>query len=515
MAKVWFILLSTLLLLNAISARSSLHAILRRAVKGVSYYIGNMGAIGTDLMKNTDPKEECVFYVNTRDSNRSRDAAIAFAGMRNQQLVASGGSAVANTLYDAFNLDLAFGYEGELMREAMAGGDQYLRTYFKVTSGAYARLCRGRVWLIVNRGEEIYHDAIWLTHEYPELIRPNSGVTGIFEIDPAEIEAALRLNDPNRDLHPRPYRGGFPPGWAPPRSIDTITFDKKDVPSIQSKIDEYAKYPDVEHDSQPPKETTPPQCDMSDSSRVPYNVFDGVYGRFCENTLTNSPLNPLSQIVDSHGYVIPPKKRSLSKRTPPPNPDAYQDYKFGLSWSGGKGACSLSCNEAFKAGSTSPCGHTAGQQNIMSTSGTVEAGCGQYKWTIVKPPGTDPAPSPPTVSSVQCNAADKFGKHGDINPGFQNQYTGFACVGSAFKNLKPGDPDVTFSTKTNGTPYNYKISWVSGCKTTVSQMNVYQPIPNDDKNTCLNLLRRTFTECNNGGVGGSIDVGCLRYEFHP
>jgi hypothetical protein len=131
----------------------------------------------------------------------------------------------------------------------------------------------------------------------------------------------------------------------------------------------------------------------------------------------------------------------------------------------------------------------------MSTSGTVEAGCGQYKWTIIKPPGTDPAPSPPTVSSVQCNAADKFGKHGDINPGFQNQYTGFACVGSALKNLKPGDPDVTFSTKTNGTPYNYKISWVSGCKTTVSQMNVYQPIPNDDKNTCLNLLRRTFTEC--------------------
>jgi hypothetical protein len=93
---------------------------------------------------------------------------------------------------------------------------------------------------------------------------------------------------------------------------------------------------------------------MGDSSRVPYNVFNGVFGTFCENTL-NNPLSSLSQIVDSRGFVIPPRKRGLSKRTPPPNPDAYKDYKFGLSWSGGKGACSLSCEEAFNAASSSPC----------------------------------------------------------------------------------------------------------------------------------------------------------------
>ncbi|KAI9613524.1 hypothetical protein H4Q26_010131 [Puccinia striiformis f. sp. tritici PST-130] len=73
------------------------------------------------------------------------------------------------------------------------------------------------------------------------------------------------------------------------------------------------------------------------------------------------------------------QEKKLKKRTPPPNPDAYIDYKFGLSWSGGKGTCSLSCDEAFHLASNSPCTRPyGGTQNIMATSGTVDAGCGQY-----------------------------------------------------------------------------------------------------------------------------------------
>ncbi|KAI9612130.1 hypothetical protein H4Q26_008222 [Puccinia striiformis f. sp. tritici PST-130] len=432
MTRIFFALLSILAIINTIYARSSLNDFLRRAIKGgVSYYLSNMGAISTDLMKDEDPKEECVFYVNSYQSTREKNAAIAFAAMRNRQLTASGGRPTANTLYDAFDLNLAFGDSGTLMREAMAGGPAYLRSYFKVTSGAYAQRCRGTVWLIVKKGAEIYHDAIWLTDEYPQLIRPGSGVTAIWEIDPAEIEAAIALDNPNHDLHPTPYRGGLPPGTRPPRSIEPITFDKKDVSSIQAKIDEYGRYPDVANGYLPSGGSSSPQCDMSDISRVPYNVFNGVFGTFCKNTLDN----PSTISVKSSTVAV---------------------SSFGLSWSGGKGTCSLSCDEAFKAASNSPCGHTAGEQNIMTTSGTVEAGCGQYRWTIIKPLGTDPAPSAPMVSNVKCNAADQFGKHGDISPGFQNQYTGFACVGSARKTMKSGDPEVSFKTVTNGTPYNYK-----------------------------------------------------------
>ncbi|KAA1108905.1 hypothetical protein PGT21_028646 [Puccinia graminis f. sp. tritici] len=490
MAKIFVVLLSTLVVLYTCSARSSWITLIRRGIQGdISFYLGSMDAITTDLMKNKEPKEECVFYVGSRDSDREKNAAIAFAEMRNEQLAATGGRATANTVYDAFDMDLAFA--GTLMSAARASGNE--QNYFRVTSGAYARLCRGTVWVIVGKGE-INPDSIWLTDEYPQLIRPGSGVTAIFEIDPAEVEAARALNDPHRDLHPTPYRGGLPPGTRPPRSIGPISYNKKNEARIQSKIDQFRRYPNVSNGHLQPKVSASPQCNMKESSQVPYNVFDGVFDKFCKNTLKN-PLNGLTEIVDSRGFVVRPRKRSLLKRTPPPNPDAYMDYRFGLSWSGGKGTCSISCVEAFKAGSTSPCGHTAGEQNLMTNSGTVEAGCGQYKWTVIKTLGTDPTPAPPKVSAVMCNPANKFGKHRDISPDLQKQYTNVACVDSARKNVKPGGPEVSFKTVTNGTPYNYQISWLPACKSTVSEMNVHKPLPNDDKNTCTNLLRKTFTDC--------------------
>ncbi|KAI9613525.1 hypothetical protein H4Q26_010132 [Puccinia striiformis f. sp. tritici PST-130] len=101
--------------------------------------------------------------------------------MRNRQLTANGGRPTANTLYDAYD-DLAFGMEGALMRQAHAGGAEYLRRYFKVTSGAYARQCRGTVWVIVKKGTEI------TTTPFGS----QTSVTAIWEIDPAEIEAAQR-----------------------------------------------------------------------------------------------------------------------------------------------------------------------------------------------------------------------------------------------------------------------------------------------------------------------------------
>ncbi|POW06833.1 hypothetical protein PSTT_08688, partial [Puccinia striiformis] len=358
MARILLALLSTLVIINTIHARfDSLNDLLRRALQGgVSFYLNNIDAISTDLMKDQDPKEDCVFYVNSYGSTREKAAAIAFAAMRNRQLTANGGRPTANTLYDAYD-DIAFGMEGTLMRQAQAGGAEYLRRYFKVTSGAYAR------------------------QRVPCLILPNSGVTAIWEIDPAEIEAAQR--DPNHKLHPIPYRDGLPPGARPPRSIEAIRYNKKDASSIKAKIKKYGRYPDVANGYLPPKLLPSPKCDMSDSSRVPYNVFDGVFGIFCQNTL-NDPLSRLDQIVDSHGFVTRPKKRSLPKELLPrilmltsitslvlvgPEERGHAPYLV----------MKLSIWLVIRRG------HTAGTQNIMATSGTVDAGCGQYKWTIIKP----------------------------------------------------------------------------------------------------------------------------------
>ncbi|CAH7682366.1 hypothetical protein PPACK8108_LOCUS15243 [Phakopsora pachyrhizi] len=82
-----------------------------------------------------------------------------------------------------------------------------------------------------------------------------------------------------------------------------------------------------------------------------------------------------------------------------------------------------------------------------------------------------------------------------INPGFQNQYTGFACVGSARRSIKEDDDSslIKFHTKTNGVNNNYNVFWVKGCKSTVTEMNAYKPLPNDSDNNCLTLLRRAYT----------------------
>lgn len=62
--------------------------------------------------------------------------------------------------------------------------------------------------------------------------------------------------------------------------------------------------------------------------------------------------------------------------------------------------------------------------------------------------------------------------------------------------------------------YYYNIHWIHGCQTTVPEQSVLAPISQDDPDSyCWNLLNRDYKDCNNGGRGGYIDVGCVRYSF--
>lgn len=153
-----------------------------------------------------------------------------------------------------------------------------------------------------------------------------------------------------------------------------------------------------------------PKCDMNQISRVPYNVFsDGVYKNFCEQVGKDKG-KEFKQTVDSKGAEIKKKRDlfGLFKRTPPPNPDAYKDYNFELSWTGGDGSCSSDCHKAFDAMALSPCGHTAGQQNIMSDETSLDTGCGIYKYKINGPPKPEPEPEPePPKSRKECNDGSK------------------------------------------------------------------------------------------------------------
>lgn len=121
-----------------------------------------------------------------------------------------------------------------------------------------------------------------------------------------------------------------------------------------------------------------PSCVMDDAFRIPYNAFNGSYG-FCDEIDENEDL---SWTVDMKGNKIRRKwdETGLQEQTAPLNPDTYKDYKAILRFKTNKdgGSCSLSCDDTFGAIVRSPCGHTAGQQNIMTIKGEVEVGCGKY-----------------------------------------------------------------------------------------------------------------------------------------
>lgn len=76
---------------------------------------------------------------------------------------------------------------------------------------------------------------------------------------------------------------------------------------------------------------------------------------------------------------------------------------------------------------------------------------------------------------------------------------------------------MVWQTKTNDAPYYYSISWVKGCQG--KKQNPWTPVGDQkfpdggDQVTCTRLMRKDYTDCYNGGVGGKRDAGCLRYEF--
>jgi hypothetical protein len=112
----------------------------------------------------------------------------------------------------------------------------------------------------------------------------------------------------------------------------------------------------------------PPKCDIKDSpSGVPFNLFNGpqgnIYSTFCSAADGNQ--RKLSWYVDPSGAlqstVIQSRSIGMRKRTPPPDPSIYQNYKFLLAWEPNanynRSSCIQTCVDAFIAITDSPCGH--------------------------------------------------------------------------------------------------------------------------------------------------------------
>ncbi|OHW93690.1 glucan-beta-glucosidase [Colletotrichum incanum] len=139
--------------------------------------------------------------------------------------------------------------------------------------------------------------------------------------------------------------------------------------------------------------------------------------------------------------------------------------------------------------------------------------------TSTSPPTTPPTPETPlTRGPINCFDEADFPGHADIQSGDQDDFS------QAFSNLRgdmgdddtigPGDAAIKLRrTDSHGVNYDYSCSWVPGCVTEVDRQSFGFPLGSPSLITVYLLVREDYTKCNNGGVGGSCQVGCLLYTF--
>lgn len=56
--------------------------------------------------------------------------------------------------------------------------------------------------------------------------------------------------------------------------------------------------------------------------------------------------------------------------------------------------------------------------------------------------------------------------------------------------------------------YQYGVIWIGGCDSTRQRLPGKLEPPESDYPTCQSLFQRAFEDCNNGGIGGYVDVDC-------
>ncbi|KAL9622245.1 MAG: hypothetical protein Q9160_003428 [Pyrenula sp. 1 TL-2023] len=167
---------------------------------------------------------------------------------------------------------------------------------------------------------------------------------------------------------------------------------------------DYNNIPDVSDKSYDDQFEGSPKCNMDEASRVREQWFRGLYPQFCSQIKDKK--KEFHADLTNKDYKAPTSSRRsllgfLGARTPPPSATDYDDFKFSFDWKPADGQCWKECNEAFADMASSPCGHTAGDMNIMAKKTDYDIGCGTYKYEIT--PKADEPEAPP---EKKCESGD-------------------------------------------------------------------------------------------------------------
>ncbi|KAK7920211.1 hypothetical protein PG985_008233 [Apiospora marii] len=135
--------------------------------------------------------------------------------------------------------------------------------------------------------------------------------------------------------------------------------------------------------------------------------------------------------------------------------------------------------------------------------------------TTTKPP---PRPTTPLERQpIRCHDESDFRGHADISGSAQDGYsTDFSDLDGPDDSeyLSEGSPKLTMHERDkHGVNYDFSVEWVEGCTTKEERQSFRFPLGSPSMITAYLLMRENYTKCFNGGVGGSTQVGCLKYTF--
>ncbi|KAL7906301.1 hypothetical protein GGI35DRAFT_482472 [Trichoderma velutinum] len=256
------------------------------------------------------------------------------------------------------------------------------------------------------------------------------------------------------------------------------------------------------------------QVVQANPSKKTTKTFEGLDG-------TLGPIGPLNMIGGHH--VGMQKRRLLVSR------GLCSGWSFEFNWSGAHSDCKKPCIDYL---------HIIRTQCLQfrtNNAGSLDAGCGTYSlsikpvattsitYTTESPPEPTETPKTPLeLKPVVCSDESNFPGHGDVHKRDQERQAESFCETyfldrnqkAIYMNSQSKTVWVTGGGLFGEDHLYFSVSWIDGCETTVDSQNVMLPVGDINVN-CGNILFKTYTDCNNGGVGGYIDAGCLRYQFNP
>lgn len=184
-------------------------------------------------------------------------------------------------------------------------------------------------------------------------------------------------------------------------------------------------------------------------------------------------------------------------------------------------SCSHDCPTIFGSGfGTTQCRYNS---HSMATSGSLDVdGCGKASFELK---GTGPAATEEKIFSQQCSDEADFEGHPDVHQNFVDNLATVMCDIFSTHTIKKDDSSTypywqNAEYLGNRGLYSMRAVWKDGCvlpngKKEVSAQNPLPAGAAGADTKCYDLFYNNWKNCNNGGTGGSIQVGCIVYDFYP